>query len=115
MKREGFWRYATPPINIQGVPLPFTMIYLLIFPFPAKTTFWICTGIILFFIILDRSGWSVRTLCTRLFCILRGAVASGRLQAQRFALQKHSSPHTVCGSCMSVKSVRQKKGLSWTF
>ncbi|MCV5632903.1 conjugal transfer protein, partial [Escherichia coli] len=26
MKREGFWRYATPPVNIQGVPLPFTMI-----------------------------------------------------------------------------------------
>ncbi|EDI3937204.1 conjugal transfer protein, partial [Escherichia coli] len=23
MKREGFWRYATPPVNIQGVPLPF--------------------------------------------------------------------------------------------
>ncbi|CSX55291.1 Uncharacterised protein [Shigella sonnei] len=49
MKREGFWRYATPPVNIQGVPLPFTMIYLFICPFPSKTTFWICTGIILFF------------------------------------------------------------------
>lgn len=55
MKREGFWRYATPPVNIQGVPLPFTMIYLFICPFPSKTTFWICTGIILFFVILDRS------------------------------------------------------------
>ncbi|EBV4716791.1 conjugal transfer protein, partial [Salmonella enterica subsp. enterica serovar Kentucky] len=54
MKREGFWRYATPPVNIQGVPLPFTMIYLFICPFPSKTTFWICTGIILFFVILDR-------------------------------------------------------------
>ena len=52
MKREGFWRYATPPVNIQGVPLPFTMIYLFICPFPSKTTFWICTGIILFFVIL---------------------------------------------------------------
>ena len=62
MKREGFWRYATPPVNIQGVPLPFTMIYLFICPFPSKTTFWICTGIILFFVILD----------------LRGAIASGR-------------------------------------
>lgn len=36
MKREGFWRYATPPVNIQGVPLPFTMIYLFICPFPPK-------------------------------------------------------------------------------
>ncbi|MCV5960066.1 conjugal transfer protein, partial [Escherichia coli] len=43
MKREGFWRYATPPVNIEGVPLPFTMIYLFICPFPSKTTFWICT------------------------------------------------------------------------
>lgn len=78
MKREGFWRYATPPVNIQGVPLPFTMIYLFICPFPSKTTFWICTGIILFFVILDRSGWTVRTICTRIFSILRGAIASGR-------------------------------------
>ena len=72
MKREGFWRYATPPVNIRGVPLPFTMIYLFICPFPSKTTFWICTGIILFFVILDRSGWTVRTICTRIFSILRG-------------------------------------------
>lgn len=78
MKREGFWRYATPPVNIGGVPLPFTMIYLFICPFPSKTTFWICTGIILFFVILDRSGWTVRTICTRIFSILRGAIASGR-------------------------------------
>lgn len=41
MKREGFWRYATPPVNIQGVPLPFTMIYLFICPFPSETTFWV--------------------------------------------------------------------------
>ncbi|UUF22227.1 TraK (plasmid) [Escherichia coli] len=25
-----------------------------------------CTGIILFFVILDRSGWTVRTICTRI-------------------------------------------------
>lgn len=36
MKREGFWRYATPPVNIRGVPLPFTMIYLFICPFPQN-------------------------------------------------------------------------------
>ncbi len=64
MKREGFWRYATPPVNIQGVPLPFTMIYLFICPFPSETTFWICTGIILFFrhsrpFRLDCQGLSV--------------------------------------------------------
>ncbi len=47
-------------------------------PFSSETTFWICTGIILFFVILDRSGWTVRTICTRIFSILRGAIASGR-------------------------------------
>ncbi|EBX2707305.1 conjugal transfer protein [Salmonella enterica subsp. enterica serovar Newport] len=78
MKRDGFWRYATPPVNLWGIPLPFTMIYLFIFPFPSKTTFWICTGILLFFIVLDRSGWSLRALCSRLFSALRGTVASGR-------------------------------------
>lgn len=36
MKREGFWRDVTPPLNIYGVPLPFTMIYLLLFPYPVK-------------------------------------------------------------------------------
>ncbi len=36
MKREGFWRDVTPPLNIYGVPLPFTMIYLLLFPYPSK-------------------------------------------------------------------------------
>ncbi len=41
MKREGFWRDVTPPLNIYGVPLPFTMIYLLLFPYPSKTTFWV--------------------------------------------------------------------------
>lgn len=25
MKREGFWRDVTPPLNIYGVPLPFTV------------------------------------------------------------------------------------------
>lgn len=48
MKREGFWRDVTPPLNIYGVPLPFTMIYLLLFPYPSKTTFWVCSGILLF-------------------------------------------------------------------
>lgn len=46
MKREGFWRDVTPPLNIYGVPLPFTMIYLLLFPYPSKTTFWVCSGIL---------------------------------------------------------------------
>ncbi|MGJ3289488.1 conjugal transfer protein [Klebsiella sp. PL-2018] len=78
MKREGFWRYASPPVNIWGVPLPFTLIYVLLFPFPAKSTLWICTGILVMFVLLDKSGWSLRALCTRLYSRLRGTLAAGR-------------------------------------
>ena len=78
MKREGFWRDVTPPLNIYGVPLPFTMIYLLLFPYPSKTTFWVCSGILLFFVLLGYSGWTVRTLCRRLYSLVQGKQASGR-------------------------------------
>lgn len=61
--------------NIYGVPLPFTMIYLLLFPYPSKTTFWVCSGILLFFMLLGYSGWTVRTLCIRLYSLLQGKQA----------------------------------------
>lgn len=76
MKREGFWRDVTPPLNIYGVPLPFTMIYLFLAPYPSKTTFWICTGILAFFVLLGYTGWTVRTLSRRLLSQLQGTVAS---------------------------------------
>lgn len=63
--------------NIYGVPLPFTMIYLLLFPYPSKTTFWVCSGILLFFVLLGYSGWTVRTLCRRLYSLVQGKQASG--------------------------------------
>lgn len=78
MKREGFWRDVTPPLNIYGVPLPFTMIYLFLAPYPSKTTFWICTGILAFFVLLGYTGWTVKTLSRRLLSQLQGTVASGR-------------------------------------
>lgn len=88
MKREGFWRDVTPPLNIYGVPLPFTMIYLLLFPYPSKTTFWVCSGILLFFVLLGYSGWTVRTLCRRLYSLVQGkqgqAVPGGTGIAQNY-------------------------------
>lgn len=74
MKREGFWRDVTPPLNIYGVPLPFTMIYLLLFPYPSKTTFWVCSGILLFFMLLDiPAGQSAPSVyvCTACFRVSR--------------------------------------------
>ena len=78
MKRDGFWRLVGPPVNLAGVPLPFTLIYVFWFPYPSTTTIYVCTGVIAFFVVLDKMGWSVRALCTRLLCTLRGKTASGR-------------------------------------
>ncbi|MDX7106679.1 conjugal transfer protein, partial [Enterobacter hormaechei] len=35
MKREGFWRYATPPVTFVGIPLPFLWLYLVWFRWPS--------------------------------------------------------------------------------
>ncbi|EBF3227195.1 conjugal transfer protein, partial [Salmonella enterica subsp. enterica serovar Derby] len=78
MKRDGFWREATPPVNILGVPLPFSLIYLLCAPFPSTTTFYGCTAVLVGFMALGFWGWSLKSLLIRLYCILRGANASGR-------------------------------------
>lgn len=77
MKREGFWRDVTPPLNIYGVPLPFTMIYLLLFPYPSKTTFWVCSGICCF-CAPGVLRMDCRTLCRRLYGLVQGKQASGR-------------------------------------
>ena len=68
MKREGFWRDVTPPLNIYGVPLPFTMIYLLLFPYPSKQHSG-CAAAFCCFCAPGYSGWTVRTLCRRLYSL----------------------------------------------
>ncbi|MDW3779669.1 conjugal transfer protein [Kluyvera cryocrescens] len=78
MKRDGFWRYATPAVGFFGIPLPFLMIYLVWFRWPSMLTLYICSGILLFFIALNFFGWNVRTILTRIISRFRGKVASGR-------------------------------------
>ncbi|QXE13066.1 conjugal transfer protein [Pectobacterium atrosepticum] len=78
MKREGFWRYATPAVNFFGIPLPFLLIYLVCFRWPSETTVWICTAILAFFVGLNYFGWSVRAIITRIISTVRGKTASGR-------------------------------------
>lgn len=78
MKRDGFWRYATPPVNFFGIPLPFLLIYLVCFRWPSETTVWICTAILVFFVGLNYFGWSVRAIITRIISTFRGKTASGR-------------------------------------
>ena len=78
MKREGFWRYATPAVSVFGIPLPFLLIYLAWFRWPYKLTFYICSGILVFFMALNFFGWGLRTMLRRLTSTLRGKTASGR-------------------------------------
>jgi len=78
MKREGFWRYATPSVSFFGIPLPFLLLYLAWFRWPSMNTFYICSGILAFFVALNFFGWSVRAICQRMISTFRGKTASGR-------------------------------------
>ncbi|HAV1871924.1 TPA: conjugal transfer protein [Enterobacter hormaechei subsp. steigerwaltii] len=78
MKRDGFWRYATPAVSFFGIPLPFLLIYLTCFRWPALNTFYLCSGILVFFMGLNFFGWSLRAMCQRIISTFRGKTASGR-------------------------------------
>ncbi|CAI9394871.1 MULTISPECIES: IcmT/TraK family protein [Enterobacteriaceae] len=78
MKKDGFWRYATPPVSVAGIPLPFLLIYLAWFRWPEWVTFYICSGILVFFMGLNFFGWGVRTILRRIVSTFRGKTASGR-------------------------------------
>lgn len=78
MKREGFWRYATPAVSFFGIPLPFLLIYLVWFRWPYMDTVWICTGILVFFVGLNFFGWGLRSIALRIISTFRGKTASGR-------------------------------------
>jgi len=60
MKREGFWRYATPPVSFFGIPLPFLLLYLAWFSSPSMNTFYIISAILGTFVALNYFGWWYR-------------------------------------------------------
>uniref|UniRef100_UPI000BB7F3DB conjugal transfer protein n=1 Tax=Enterobacter hormaechei TaxID=158836 RepID=UPI000BB7F3DB len=78
MKREGFWRYATPPVTFFGIPLPFLLLYLVWFRWPSMKTLYICSAILGFFVALNFFGWSLRSICFRLISTFRAKIASVR-------------------------------------
>lgn len=78
MQRSGYWRDASRPVTIWGIPLPFTLIYLLIFPFPSKITLVICTCILGSFVGLNHFGWSLPVIMRRLLHYIHGPFAAGR-------------------------------------
>ena len=88
MKREGFWRYATPPVTFFGIPLPFLLLYLVWFRWPSMKTLYICSAILGFFVALNFFGWSVRAICLRVISTFRGEIASGRPWWYRHFVEK---------------------------
>ena len=88
MKREGFWRYATPPVTFFGIPLPFLLLYLVWFRWPSMKTLYICSAILGFFVALNFFGWSVRAICLRVISTFRGKIASSRPWWYRHFVEK---------------------------
>lgn len=88
MKRDGFWRHATPPVSFFGIPLPFLLLYLAWFRWPSMNTLYICTAILGCFVALNFFGWNVRTICLRIISTFRGKIASGRPWWYRHYVEK---------------------------
>ncbi len=79
MKREGFWRDVTPPLNIYGVPPAVYHDLPAVVSVSVKKRHSGCAAAFCcFFMLLGYSGWTVRTLCIRLYSLLQGKQASGR-------------------------------------
>lgn len=74
----GFWRNASRPIDIYGIPAPLFFLYLFWFRFPCLGTIYIVTGIILFFRVLSYFGWNLKKISARGLYLVRGNNLSGR-------------------------------------
>jgi intracellular multiplication protein IcmT len=72
------WRDAGRRLEIAGVPVVLFSLYAAWFQWPETTTFYIVTGIILFFRILSFFGFTITILWQRLLRLLRGLRLTGR-------------------------------------
>ncbi|EJG2190776.1 IcmT/TraK family protein [Enterobacter cloacae] len=72
------WRDAGRRLEIAGVPVVLFSLYAAWFQWPEATTFYIVTGIILFFRILSFFGFTITILWQRLLRLLRGLRLTGR-------------------------------------
>ncbi|MDY7563418.1 MULTISPECIES: IcmT/TraK family protein [unclassified Pseudomonas] len=74
----GFWRNASRPLSVYGVPAPLFLLYLFWFRFPSLNTIYVITAIIGGFRVLSFFGWTLKVLVTRLVYLARGKQLSGR-------------------------------------
>lgn len=72
------WRDAGRRLEIADVPVVLFSLYAAWFQWPETTTFYIVTGIILFFRILSFFGFTITILWQRLLRLLRGLRLTGR-------------------------------------
>ena len=76
--QPGYWRNASRPLNVYGIPAPLFLLYLVWFRFPSLNTIFVISAIIGGFRLLSLFGWTLKVLVTRLTYLMRGKRLSGR-------------------------------------
>lgn len=77
-KKDAIWRNAGRRLTIWGIPAPAFLVYLFWCRWPCMMAFYICSGVIAFFALLSRYGWTLPVLIRRLVHLIRGSRKSGR-------------------------------------
>ena len=72
------WRDAARRLEVFGIPVLLLPLYMAWFEWPSWLTFWMCTGLIVFFKVLSLSGFTLTVLWQRLLHLLRGQELTGR-------------------------------------
>lgn len=76
--QPGYWRNASRPLHVYGIPAPLFLLYLFWFRFPTMNTIYVISGIIIFFRLLSAFGWTFGVMNARLVRLARGKSVSGR-------------------------------------
>ncbi|KOY61565.1 conjugal transfer protein [Photorhabdus heterorhabditis] len=72
------WLDAGKPATIYGIPVLAFLVFLLLFIWPAKTTFFICCSLIILYKVLAIFGYTLTVLLQRIHHWLRGNKITGR-------------------------------------
>lgn len=72
------WRNVGRRLTFWGVPIPSLFIFVLLFPFPSKNTFYGCCCFIGFFALLAWKGYTIPVLFQKIDQLIRGRKATGR-------------------------------------
>jgi len=77
-QKTSTWRNAGLRLSVYGIPAPLFLIYLSWCRWPSMMTIYVCTGVVLFFAVISRYGWTLAVLMQRLLHYIRGKKVSGR-------------------------------------